>query len=287
MNRISIFQEYKTLTNELQPIYGKREATAMARLVIEQITGDEITQIFANLELTLTSDQQSLIQYYLSQLKLQKPIQYILGKTDFFGIELQVNADVLIPRPETEELVSWIIESNEVNSPSILDIGTGSGCIAISLAKNIANANVFAMDISEQAIETARQNAANAGVNVMFSKTNILAPPAQILGSPFHIIVSNPPYVRESEKQHMKPNVLDNEPSLALFVSDNDPLIFYKAIARFAAENLKNNGLVYCEINEALGAETASIFAKANFTNISIQNDINDKQRMICARKGN
>ena len=285
MNCISIFQQYKTLTIELQPIYGKHEATAMARLVIEQVTGVEITKIFASPSLPLTFEQQSLIQYYLSELKLQKPIQYILGKTEFFEIELQVNKNVLIPRPETEELVNWIIKTSVNKAPTILDIGTGSGCIAIALAKNIANANVFAIDISEQAIETARQNAANAGVNVTFTQINMLAPPAQIQGSPFDIIVSNPPYVRESEKQHMKTNVLDNEPSLALFVSDDDPLIFYSAIASLAATNLKENGLVYCEINESLGAETASVFAKANFADITIQSDINDKQRMIRARK--
>lgn len=286
MNCISIFQHYKTLTNELQPIYGKNEATAMARLIIERVTGDEITKIFANPDLILTPEQQSLVRYYLSQLKLQKPIQYILGTTNFFGIELQVNQNVLIPRPETEELVSWIIESNKIGSPSILDLGAGSGCIAISLAKHITHAHVFAIDISEKAIKVAQQNAASAGVDITLAQTNMLAPPAQIQGSPFDIIVSNPPYVRESEKQYMQPNVLNNEPSLALFVGDNDPLIFYEAIAKLAASNLKNNGLVYCEINEALGEETASIFTTANFTDITIKNDINGKQRMIRARKG-
>ena len=285
MNSISTFQQYKILTNELQPIYGKHEASALARLVIEHITGDEITKIFVNPALSLTFNQHSLVQYYLSQLKLQKPIQYILGTTTFFGIELEVNENVLIPRPETEELVSWIIESNRDKAPSILDIGTGSGCIAISLAKNIINANISAIDISAKAIETAKKNAASNRVDISFIQTNVLTTPAQIQGSPFDIIVSNPPYVRQSEKQHMQPNVLDNEPSLALFVDDNSPLIFYEAIAKIAASSLKSNGLVYCEINESMGAETASIFAKANFIDITIQNDINNKQRMIRARK--
>lgn len=256
----------------------------MARLIIEKVTGIKAFDALSNPNLLLSISQNLLIDAYVAELKLQKPIQYTLGETEFFGINLKVNPHVLIPRPETEELVDWILRSKANDYPNILDIGTGSGCIAIALAKHLPAARVYALDISHDAITLAKQNSMNANAHVSFIHDDILSVPNRIEGSPFDIIVSNPPYVRESEKQLMQSNVLDNEPHLALFVKDTDPLIFYKAIAQTAKNHLKPNGTIFCEINEAFGEETADVFKDFGFNDIEVRNDINGKERMLRAR---
>jgi release factor glutamine methyltransferase len=281
----SILQKYKLIRNELSAIYPISEAQAIARIAVESVTKIKIHEVLANPELKLTPEDNSRLDYYISELKLQKPLQYILGTTTFFGLEFTVNPHVLIPRPETEELVEWIIRTNDLASPSILDIGTGSGCIAIALAKNIPKAKVFALDISPQAIETAMENAKSTGVNINFINGDVLSTPAMLDGAPFDIFVSNPPYVRECEKEQMEANVLKYEPELALFVNDANPLKFYKAIAKVASTQLMPNGLVFCEINEAFGRETASIFTEWGFTDVTIRKDINGKERMLSCRK--
>jgi release factor glutamine methyltransferase len=209
----------------------------------------------------------------------------LLLKTIFYVLDFEVNENVLIPRPETEELVEWILESQKSKVKSqklkILDIGTGSGCIAISLAKNIPNATVFAIDISEKALATAKKNAEINGVNVTFLEKNILE--TEDLEQQFDIIVSNPPYVRELEKEEIKKNVLDNEPHLALFVEDNDALIFYRKIAELAQKNLVENGQLFFEINQYLGTETVDLLEKMNFKNIELRKDIYGNDRMIKA----
>ena len=223
----------------------------------------------------------------LEQLKLEIPVQYLLGKTSFYGLDFEVNENVLIPRPETEELVEWILSNNliiqksnpETSGLKILDIGTGSGCIAISLAKNIPNATVFAIDVSEKALATAKKNAEHNAVEVTFINQNILE--TEDLRQQFDIIVSNPPYVRNLEKEEIKKNVLDNEPHLALFVEDNDALIFYKKIAELAQKNLSENGQLYFEINQYLGKETVDLIEKMNFKNIELRKDIYGNDRMI------
>jgi release factor glutamine methyltransferase len=228
------------------------------------------------------------IQYWnsiLEQLKKEIPIQYLLGKTSFYGLDFEVNKNVLIPRPETEELVEWIIRDcffprNDKDS-KILDIGTGSGCIAISLAKNIPNATIFAIDISEKALATAKKNAEINSVNVIFIEKNILE--TVDLEQQFDVIVSNPPYVRELEKQEIKKNVLDNEPHLALFVEDNDALVFYRKIAELAQKNLSEKGQLFFEINQYLGMETVNLLEKMNFKNIELRKDIYGNDRMIKA----
>jgi release factor glutamine methyltransferase len=206
-----------------------------------------------------------------------------LGKTSFYGLEFEVNENVLIPRQETEELVDWIIKDVTVlrNSPGlkILDIGTGSGCIAISLARNIPNAQVFAIDVSEKALATAQKNAQINTVNVTFINQNILE--TEDLQQQFDIIVSNPPYVRNLEKEEIKKNVLDNEPHLALFVEDNDALIFYKKIVELAQKNLVPNGQLYFEINQYLGKEMVELLKKMNFATIELRKDIYGNDRMI------
>jgi len=226
---------------------------------------------------------QSKINVIIERLLRHEPIQYILGETEFFGLRFIVKPDVLIPRNETEELVQHIIYENPSFNGNILDIGTGSGCIAISLAKNINDAHVFACDISPKAIETAKKNAEINTINLDFFQYDVLSghPP----DTQYDIIVSNPPYITEHEKNIMKSNVLEYEPHTALFVPDSDPLIFYKAIADFADQSLSTYGVLWLEINEAFGAATCKLLSEHGFNAIVI-NDINGRERMVRAQKG-
>ena len=233
----------------------------------------------------------------LEQLKLELPIQYILGSTSFYGLKFEVNENVLIPRPETEELVEWIINSNlkissaqfgkasgeRFNNLKILDIGTGSGCIAIALAKNLPNAQVFAIDVSERALATAKKNAEQNDVNINFIQKNILE--TTDLEQQFDIIVSNPPYVRNLEKAEIKKNVLEHEPHLALFVDDHDALIFYRKIGELAQKNLSKQGKLYFEINQYLGKETVELLENLGFSDVELKKDIYGNDRMIQSAK--
>lgn len=221
----------------------------------------------------------------IAQLKKEVPIQYILGQTAFYGLTLYVDKNVLIPRPETEELVSWVIKNiptylNE-QKISILDIGTGSGCIAISLAKNIKNVKIWALDISEKALKIAQKNANHNNVQVQFINYDILN--INQLPDKFDIIVSNPPYVRELEKTEINNNVLKHEPHVALFVKDKNPLLFYDKIADFAKKNLRNKGQLYFEINQYLGEETKSLLIEKGYKNIELKKDIFENDRMLRA----
>lgn len=222
----------------------------------------------------------------LDQLVKQSPIQYITGKTEFYGLDFLVNSNVLIPRPETEELVDWIVRDADkhqtINSKlNILDIGTGSGCIAISLAKSIVLSNVYALDVSEKALITAKQNAIKNNVKIHFILDNILKKGVIAINTKFDIIVSNPPYVRNLEKKEIQNNVLKNEPHLALFVEDKKPLLFYEAISNFAVKNLTKNGILYFEINQYLSKETIHLLRKKGFKNIELRKDIFNNDRMI------
>jgi release factor glutamine methyltransferase len=203
--------------------------------------------------------------------------------THFYGLEFEVNSAVLIPRPETEELVDWIVQKSKIKNQKskikILDIGTGSGCIAIALAKNLPNAQVFALDVSEQALATAKTNAELNQVTIQFLHQSILE--TENLCQQFDVIVSNPPYVRELEKQEIKKNVLDNEPHLALFVEDNDALIFYRKIAQLAQKNLNPQGQLYFEINQYLGQEMLDLLREMGFKNSELRQDIYGNDRMI------
>ena len=275
---------------ELSSIYDIGEAESFFYLILEEKQKLKRIDLALNPDLTFSDEE---IQYWnsiLEQLKKEIPIQYLLRKTSFYGLEFEVNENVLIPRPETEELVEWIIESWKAEVGSwkleagsrkikILDIGTGSGCIAISLAKNIPNAQVFAIDVSEKALATAQKNANINEVNVALIEKNILE--TDDLKQQFDIIVSNPPYVRELEKGEIKKNVLDNEPHLALFVEDNDALIFYKKIAELAQKNLSPNGQLFFEINQYLGTEMIDLLEKMGFKNVELRKDIYGNDRMI------
>lgn len=228
----------------------------------------------------------------LAQLQLEKPIQYITGEAWFYGLQFEVNENTLIPRPETEELVEWIIESWKSENQkriNILDIGTGTGCIPITLKTNLPQANVSAIDVSEMALEVAKRNAELNKVEVNFIQANILEvedvskiqTSISQLPTNFDIIVSNPPYVRNLEKQEIKKNVLDYEPHLALFVEDTDALLFYRKIAQLAIKNLSPNGLLFFEINQYLGKETVELLENLGFKNIELKKDIYGNDRMI------
>ncbi len=266
----------------LSTIYDEGEAESFFYLILEE--KKQLKRIDLALQPDLVFSQEEIVVWnaILEQLKLEIPVQYLLGKTHFYGLDFEVNENVLIPRQETEELVEWIIESQKLEVRSqklrILDIGTGSGCIAISLAKNIPNAQVFAIDVSEKALATAKKNAVNNNVNVTFVHENILE--TEDLEQEFDFIVSNPPYVRNLEKQEIKKNVLDNEPHLALFVEDDNALIFYRKIAELAQKNLSQNGQLYFEINQYLGKEMIVLLEKMNFKNVELRKDIYGNDRM-------
>lgn len=216
----------------------------------------------------------------IQRINRHEPIQYVLGKAEFYGRGFAVDGSVLIPRPETELLIRAVLKEKKF-SPTILDIGTGSGCIAITLAVEIPSSEVYAIDISEEALTVAQQNAKNLKAKVNFSKFDILA--NEKLEHRFDIIVSNPPYIAESEKKEMNSNVLDFEPPLALFVTDKDPLVFYKAIARRGKSLLKPGGKIFVEINERFGKELKQHFRNEGYSNVSIEKDINNKDRILMA----
>jgi release factor glutamine methyltransferase len=279
-------KEYRTqFIQELTPIYDAGEAESFFYLILEEKQQLKRIDLALHPDLVFSKAEIVVWNMILEQLKQEIPIQYLLGKTSFYGLDFKVNAAVLIPRPETEELVEWILESQKSKVKSqklkILDIGTGSGCIAISLAKNLPDATVFALDISEAALATAKINAAYNSVNVTFIHQNILE--IEDLQQQFDIIVSNPPYVRNLEKEEIKKNVLENEPHVALFVADNDALIFYKKIAQLAQKNLLPNGQLYFEINQYLGKEMVNLLEKMNFSAIELRKDIYGNDRMTKA----
>ena len=279
-------KEYRTLfIDELTSIYDAGEAESFFYLILEEKRNLKRIDLALHPDLVFSAEQMIIWNSILEQLKQEIPIQYLLGKTSFYGLDFEVNENVLIPRPETEELVEWILESQKSKVESqkirILDIGTGSGCIAISLAKNLPHATVFAIDVSEKALATAKINAKNNSEDVTFINQNILE--TDDLKQQFDVIVSNPPYVRHLEKAEIKKNVLDNEPHLALFVADNDALIFYKKIAELAQKNLSKNGQLFFEINQYLGKEMVGLLEKMNFTNIELRKDIYGNDRMIKA----
>jgi release factor glutamine methyltransferase len=276
---------------ELGAIYPKEEIDSFFYSCIEHYLNLERFILAIQPGITLTKEEEQPLFEALSELKLQKPLQYILGTAHFMDLELQVDENVLIPRPETEELVQWILldaeRSRSVISTTlndhplrILDIGVGSGCIAIALAKHLPNVTVFALDVSEGALNVARKNAASNGVDITFLHEDILDIELEL---DFDIIVSNPPYIRELEKEGIQKNVKDFEPDTALFVSDEDPLLFYRAIIDFAEKHLSEKGKLYFEINQYLGEETKALFHARNFSEIELRKDMFGNDRMLKA----
>jgi release factor glutamine methyltransferase len=265
--------------SELEALYPKTEIDSFFNILTEYKMG--LTRIDRALQpsIELIEAQSLFFNEALSKLKKEFPVQYITGKTEFYSLPFNVNPDVLIPRPETEELVEWIQDdAQDSKNIHILDIGTGSGCIAISLAKNITNATVYALDFSESALHTAQENAELNGVKITFIHQDILK--ADSLTENFDIIVSNPPYVRELEKKEIQKNVLNNEPHSALFVDNNNPLVFYNKITDLALTHLKPHGSLYFEINQYLGNEMLQMLADKGFSNTQLKKDIFGNDRM-------
>ena len=271
-NILSYFRE------ELSAVADEREITSWYYIYMQYLLVYNRSDCIINSNQVLNKSQLSKIKQIVAELKTHKPIQYILGKTGFYGLKLKVNEHTLIPRPETEQLVDWILKENFV---AALDIGTGSGCIPIALAKN-TDAKVLAIDVSEDALLIAEENAKNNEVEIDFIHQDILQ--TNYLQK-VDLIVSNPPYVLESEKEKIQENVLDYEPELALFVEDKNPLIFYKKIASLAINFLNENGKLFFEINAKFGKETIEMLADIGFVNIELKKDMNDKDRMIKAIK--
>ena len=261
---------------ELADISNSREIFNWAYITINNLFGYDRANCIVNQNQKISLQQRRKIKRIVSQLKKNKPIQYILEECVFFDLKFKINSSVLIPRPETEELVKWILKDE---FKSMVDIGTGSGCIAISIAKN-KNVNTHAIDISNASIQLAKKNAEFHGVNINFLNIDILT---ENINNKVDIVVSNPPYVLKKEKKHMNKNVIDYEPEIAIFVDDNNPFVFYKIIAKKAKKILNRNGKIYFEINESYSAEVIKILKYYGYVNIKLKKDINDRDRMIKA----
>lgn len=279
-------KEYRShFKTKLRSLYPEEEIGSFFYILTEKFLNLKRVEVALELQKKINSEEITSFENALHQLEREVPIQYIIGETLFFGLTFKVNSSVLIPRPETEELVDWIVNDYTENDapPTILDMGTGSGCIAISLAANLPNSKVNALDISAKDLTVAKQNAILNKVSVSFLEQDILA--IEHLDMSYDIIVSNPPYVLVSEKQKMHSNVLLYEPHKALFVLDSNPLLFYKSIAEIAYKSLKLNGNLYFEINESSGIEIVMMLQKLGFENVELKKDFFGKDRMVKASK--
>ncbi|SHE61367.1 peptide chain release factor N(5)-glutamine methyltransferase [Pedobacter caeni] len=277
MNLSQLLQHFKT---ELKDVYEEEEVKSIFSIVTEHLIQFNRSKLMLNWDKEPEPAQEASFLAIATGLKTHQPIQYLLGEAFFYGSTFKVNESVLIPRPETEELVDWILEK-KVEGQTVIDFGTGSGCIAISLKKHLKDASVTAVDISEDAIRTASENASLNHADVCFIHADILTFQSK---EKFDIIVSNPPYITGAEMAEMQQNVLAHEPHLALFVSDERPLLFYEAIADFALSNLQPEGTLFFEINEYLSKETISMLKDKSFKIIELRKDMQGKDRMISAK---
>ncbi|HVX26021.1 MAG TPA: peptide chain release factor N(5)-glutamine methyltransferase [Parafilimonas sp.] len=294
---MTINEAYQYAKNELKKIYDTQEATNIANLAIEKISGLKRTSRILNKNQVLTIEQANDLHKYLEQLSNHKPVQYVLNEAWFAAMKFYVDENVLIPRPETEELVDWIVQDAKVSiqnsninlslntilsSQNILDIGTGSGCIAIALKKKM-NAEISAIDVSEAALKIASFNAQQNNTAISFFKADILQNEINIRPSLFDVIVSNPPYITNKESAEMNKNVIAHEPHIALFVPDEDPLLFYDAISNFALSHLKQNGKLFFEIHEHFGNEVVTHLKQKGFISVELKKDLQQKNRMVKA----
>ena len=272
------------IRDALKGYYPDSEALALAKMLLVEVFGFSSLELYGGKDKEFSEKHRSVLNEMIRRLQKNEPIQYIIGIESFFGLTFEVNPNVLIPRPETQELVSWIIgdyQSDE--SIRILDIGTGSGCIPISLAKQLSKAEVESWDISEGALEVASRNCERNGVKVLLRKKDVLKAAPE--GDLYEVIVSNPPYITNKEKTDMEANVLDWEPSLALFVPDEDPLLFYRKIAQLGCDMLKEGGSLYFEINRAYGEETVLMLKELGYAQIELKKDSWGNDRMIKAKR--
>tara|TARA_R110000796_G_scaffold96719_1_gene202620 strand:- start:3089 stop:3949 length:861 start_codon:yes stop_codon:yes gene_type:complete len=271
------------IAKKLSGVYDEREAMNMAHLLLTHFYGLDRMKVVLNDEFLLVENTEIVLNKAIDELNQHKPIQHILGSVEFYGCEFKVDERALIPRPETEELVDWIVTENIIEDPYILDVGTGTGCIPIALKNAIPKARVAAVDVSEEALALARENAKQNNTEVDFQHLDILneAFPFDMLD----LVVSNPPYIPESDKPEMSSNVLSFEPHLALFVANNDPFIFYKRITELALQHLKIGGMLYFEIHERFGEEMVKLVEDMGFTNVFLKKDLQGKDRMLQAQK--
>lgn len=282
---MTIHEAQQRLLFQLYNIYDDREAANIADLVMEHITGWSKVDRILNKQVPLRDSTVVLFEKYTSELMSHTPVQYVLKEAWFCGMKFGVNQSVLIPRPETEELVEWIVytikKSRSPKPIKILDVGTGSGCIAIALKKRLLMADIIACDISFEALDVAKQNAISLAAEISFLQLNFLDETEWSRLPDFDIIVSNPPYIPEKDAGSMHRNVLDFEPHVALFVDNNDPLVFYNAIAKFAEKKLESGGWIFAEIHEAFGAKMNDLFAEKGFANVELKKDLQGKDRML------
>lgn len=297
---MNVGEAEKYIREGLKGIYDEGESSNIGLLVLEECTGLSPAVLRLNRNILLPAEQETKLHTILHRLQRHEPIQYILSKAWFYGMELYVDKAVLIPRPETEELVAWIVNEVKATTRSsfeqkpadadatsqlkILDVGTGSGCIALALKKALPRAEVWGCDVSEEALNVARRNGAALNIRVDFQGVNFLDEAQQKFLPTVDILVSNPPYVPLKDKASMQLNVLDYEPHTALFVPDNDPLLFYKALAQFAKRRLYQTGSVYAEIHEDLGKSVVDLFKQEGLSALELKNDMQGKNRMIKAR---
>lgn len=269
------------IRKELDGLYPTGEIRSFEMMIFEHVMNYSRIDFHLKRSEPIPTEKREEIKKIVEKLKQHQPIQYIIGEAHFYGLKFKVTPAVLIPRPETEELVDWILKSNKLPFPSILDIGTGSGCIPVTLKKELPESTVSAIDISTQALEIATSNAENNSVAVKYIHSNILEWEKTEWPSKYDIIVSNPPYVRELEKKQMERNVLDHEPHLALFVDNDNALVFYRRIVDFAQKHLNLGGQLFFEINEALGQQMIQLMEDNGFSEIELRKDLQGKDRMI------
>lgn len=279
---MTIQTAFTYITGAISELYDEREAAGIAHIVMEHLTGMSKLDRIVHKARVLSPDQRRRLKEAIEALQQHEPVQYITGAGWFYGMELLVNKNVLIPRPETEELVAWMVQdAGHRHRLQLLDIGTGSGCIPLALKKSLPDARVLAIDVSEGALEVARSNASRQRLDVRFLLMDALDPQQLAALPSFDMIVSNPPYITRSEQQSMQELVWGNEPSLALFVPDNDPLQFYRHISLMAKEKLLPGGALYFEINEAFGKEVVSLMEGHGFREVTLKQDMFGKDRMV------
>lgn len=279
---MTLQEKARAVVHRLEPLMGIGEARATVRIILEHIYGWKPVDIAIRLDNEISDFRSRQIDDIVDRLALGEPLQYILGSARFYGLDFSVTPDVLIPRPETEEMVDAILRVNTASDLRVLDIGTGSGCVAIALARNLRFPVITAIDVSEKALKVAAANAAALRTNIRFEHADVRTynPPADS----FDIIVSNPPYVAESERDLMEARVVAHEPGLALFVPDSDPLLFYRPIAALAARALVPGGRLYLEINPRFAADVARLAADAGLCDVEIIRDIHGRNRFVCAQ---
>ena len=276
---ITMRDYFRYFMDQLSAIYMAKEAESIFYILLEDLLGISKADLYTK-SIIPGRKESSILKKALLKLLDHMPIQYVTGKTIFYGCPIILNKSVLIPRPETEELVSLFINENKKKNPSVMDIGTGSGCLAIAIKKSIPGAKVYGTDVSEKAMVLARDNAKLNQVEVVIFRLNILSKKLRSKGMPFlDYIISNPPYVIESEKKHMDKNVTKYEPASALYVPDDHALMFYEAIADFGKMNLVRGGEIYVEINESLGEEIKNLFILSGYKNVKVLQDMSGKDR--------